>query len=186
MIGLIARVENGQDIKSWARSLTGSEFKRRTGLKVTSYALRIEKEAKKAAPVRANVLRGSIHTVIEERSNSITAKVGTNVHYGPYLEYGTGKYGPKGQPYEIKPKTKKALAWKGNSVASDIATGKSLFRSKTGRLVKSKSRAGMIVRRKVIHPGIRPRPFLGPPFERLMPHFQADLKQIVDYLGRSS
>jgi hypothetical protein len=138
--------------------------------------------------------------------------VGTNVHYGPYLEYGTGKYGPKGQPYEIKPKTKKALAWKSGSVASDLATGKLLYRSAKqkavgsdlatrkslyrrgggklstkaggGNLVKNAGSAAMILRRKVIHPGIKPRPFLGPPFERYAPQFAADLKQIVDHLGR--
>lgn len=98
MIGLIAKVEGEREIKNWARTLAGSEFKRRTALLVTSYALRIEKEAKLAAPVRANVLRSSIHAEIEERVSSITARVGTNVHYGPYLEYGTGKWGPKGQP----------------------------------------------------------------------------------------
>lgn len=184
MIGLIAKVEGAGEIKRWARGLP-TEFKRRTGLLITSTALAIEKEAKLAAPVRANILRSSIHTMIEERGYSITARVGTNVHYGPHLEYGTGKWGPKHAPYEIKPKTKKALAWKSGSVASDIATGRALFRSgKTGRLVKSRGSAAMIVRRKVIHPGIRPRPFLGPAFERHMPVFSRNLARIVEYLGK--
>lgn len=42
-----------------------------------------------------------------------TVLVGTNVEYAPYVEFGTGIYGPKGAPYEIKPKDAKALYWKG-------------------------------------------------------------------------
>lgn len=37
-------------------------------------------------------------------------EVGTNLHYAPYVEYGTGLYGPRGQ--YITPKIAKFLAWK--------------------------------------------------------------------------
>lgn len=60
-------------------------------------------------------------------ASALRVQVGTNLHYAPYVEYGTGIYGPKGQP--IRPKTAKVLAWR--------ATGGALARAglKGGKLI---------------------------------------------------
>ena len=62
---------------------------------------------------RTGTLGRSI-TVGEVHDDGTTGyvEVGTNLHYGPYVEYGTGVYGPKGVP--ITPKVAKFLAWKTN------------------------------------------------------------------------
>lgn len=68
--------------------------------KLLKKGLEIVREAKLKCPVRTGRLRASIHTETE----GYTIKVGTNVKYAPYIEYGT-------EPHEIKPKDKEALRW---------------------------------------------------------------------------
>lgn len=76
-------------------------------------ALSVESKAKAHAPIRHGLLRGSIHTQGPFLvSNDIEAKVGTNLHYSVYQEYGTGIYGKEKRP--ITPKRGKFLAWKKN------------------------------------------------------------------------
>ena len=182
MIGVAVRIEKTDEVRKWAEGLP-DEFHKRTSLLVGSYALRIEREAKKRAPVAKNILRSSIHTDISRRGQQTRAKVGTDVHYAPYLEYGTGLYGPERRAYEIKPKTKKALAFTARA-GTQLATGRALYRSATGRMVLNRRRGAKTVVRKVIHPGIHPQPFLHPPFDRLVPFFMNDLRQIVTALER--
>jgi len=182
MIGIEARIIDEAEVRKWAEGLP-DEFDRRSSLLVTSYAFRIEKEAKKRAPVAANILRPSIHAEVSKQGTQTRARIGTDVHYAPYVEYGTGLYGPEKRKYEIRPKTKKALAFVARA-GTQLSTGRALFRSRTGRLVLNRKRGARTVVRKVIHPGIRPRPFLHPPFDRLMPHFMNDLRQIVTALER--
>lgn len=56
------------------------------------------------------------------------------LEYGLYLDQGTGLYGPLRKKYEIKPKTKKALSFDMNG--SDVVV------------------------KKVMHPGIKPYPWI--------------------------
>lgn len=224
MIGVTMEVRKAADVRRWAEGLP-DEFHKRTSLLVGSYALRIEREAKRAAPVAANILRSSIHTDIRHEGKRTVARVGTDVHYGPYVEYGTGLYGPKQRAYEIRPKNKKALAFVqaagmelatgralyrktrvslttkatakgvfGGQVATQLRPGvegiykvgklgKALYRKRTTRLVKTAKGADKTVVRKVIHPGVRPRPFLHPVFDRLMPFFMNDMRQLVTHFG---
>ena len=52
----------------------------------------VENEAKKLCPVDTGQLRSSItHEVVEKEG-----RVGTNVEYAPYVEYGTGLFAAKG------------------------------------------------------------------------------------------
>lgn len=62
---------------------------------VIETALNIKTEAKNLAPFNFGQLRDSIDT--EDLSSSLTAKVGTNVEYAPYQEYGTRNMAP--QPF---------------------------------------------------------------------------------------
>lgn len=75
-------------------------------------AYRVEARAKAEAPIDKGILRGSITAQgpIHSRNN-VEAKVGTNVNYAPYQEFGTGIYAGKGM---ITPKRAKVLAWKKN------------------------------------------------------------------------
>lgn len=59
--------------------------------------LLVEREAKRLCPVVTGRLRGSITHEILEMLKEIGGRVGTNVEYGVYVEYGTSKM--DAQPY---------------------------------------------------------------------------------------
>lgn len=76
-------------------------------------------------------LRSSIRGSMVGKNHGRTyAVMGSGVNYTPFVEHGTGIYGPRGQ--RIRPRSAKALAWTPKTV--------------TGRPVKG---AGKIVRRSV-------------------------------------
>lgn len=56
----------------------------------------IERDAKKLCPVDDGELRGSIEFELKESDGVVTALVGTNKEYAPYVEIGTGLYSSKG------------------------------------------------------------------------------------------
>lgn len=66
----------------------------------------------------------------------VEVDVGTALEYAKFLEYGTGIHGPKNKAYIIRPRKKRMLAWKQGG--------------------------NVIMAKKVIHPGMPPRPFLRP------------------------
>lgn len=55
---------------------------------VMTSLIKIESGAKRRCPVRTGRLRSSIHTEIE---SDLSGSVGTNVEYGPHVEWGTVK-----------------------------------------------------------------------------------------------
>lgn len=71
-----------------------AELRPAAGKIVHATALGIEAGAKARVPVKTGTLRRSIHT---EMSGPTTARVGTSVFYGPYVEYGTVRMAPR--PY---------------------------------------------------------------------------------------
>ena len=54
--------------------------------------LLVEEDAKKLCPVETGTLRRSIHTTL----HSDYGEVGTNLHYAPYVEFGTGLFAVNG------------------------------------------------------------------------------------------
>ena len=54
--------------------------------------LLVEEEAKKRCPVETGTLRRSIHTELHDTYG----EVGTNLHYAPYVEFGTGLFATEG------------------------------------------------------------------------------------------
>ena len=121
---------------------TITEIKKRIIKAFTKTGFQIEAEAKKLCPVDTGKLRSSIYTNIED--NKVT--VGAPLKYAKNVEFGT-------PPHTIKPKNKKALAWKGAK-----------------HPVKS-----------VKHPGTRPQPFLRPAVHRgltqyLLKNIKAEMK----------
>lgn len=60
----------------------------------------IKKEAQRLCPVDTGVLQKSIKAQVERNgTNSVEASVYTNVHYAPYVEFGTGRRGSGSYPY---------------------------------------------------------------------------------------
>jgi len=84
---------------------------------VNRTAARVERGAKKRAPVDEGRLRSSIH--MRPFRGGLEIDVGTNVEYGVYQEFGTGIYAVNGDgrktPWAyIHPKTKKLVWTRGN------------------------------------------------------------------------
>lgn len=57
----------------------------------------IEVPAKAKAPVLTSNLRRSIHTEVSSSGERAEARIGTNVEYGPHVEFGTSRQ--PAQPY---------------------------------------------------------------------------------------
>lgn len=130
-------------------------------------------EARDRAPGKTGALRRGITAeepeVVGNTVRGVVGAGGQGAPYAPYLEYGTGARGeePTG-PYVIRPRFKRALAWP----APALGMPGGPFRRLSGTLrtsVRRKLQAGtlryadvLIVRKRVVHPGIAPRPFLRP------------------------
>ena len=67
---------------------------------------KIQHNIRQLVPKKTRTLNNSILTQVDYPEG----KVQVQEKYGEYVEYGTGIYGPNGQP--IRPKTKKALYFK--------------------------------------------------------------------------
>lgn len=106
------KIEGGQQIVSRANGRAIEKAGRAMIDVATLIAL---SEAKQKAPVRHNILRGSITRSL---LGPFEGTIGTNVEYAKYQEFGTGIYGPKKQM--ITPKRGRFLVFKGG-------TGKMIF-----------------------------------------------------------
>jgi hypothetical protein len=114
----------------------------------TDYAPHLSRKLKEISPGRRRGRTGQYKRgwrVMAQRGRLIVMNLAP--HSG-FLHTGTGSHGPEGMPYLIVPVKKQALAWR---------TG--------GRGAISAARAGaarggqnFIVRKSVLHPGIRPQP----------------------------
>jgi hypothetical protein len=104
---------------------------------------RVRNRAISLCPVNNGRLRASIAQEIRLESTGLVGRVGTNVEYALYVHEGTGIYGPNRRPYEIKPRSKKALAfiWKGAPTPPNGRGGKHVYK-------------------RVRVKGTRPKPFL--------------------------
>lgn len=67
----------------------GKELVRRT--------IRVQRRAKQLAPVDTGRLRSSIAYELGREGLDLVAKIGTNVHYAPHLEFGTSRM--RARPY---------------------------------------------------------------------------------------
>lgn len=104
---------------------------------------KVKNRALALCPVNGGRLRASITDQIIMEPTGPVGRVGTNVEYALFVHEGTGIYGPKGTPYTIVPRAKRALAfvWKGAPTAPN-------------------GRGGRHVYRRVTVQGTRPKPFL--------------------------
>lgn len=99
---------------------------------------RIEREVKRRTPVRTGHLRGSWAT--RTRNGGWAVIVGTDKLYARFVEEGT-------RPHEIRPRTKKVLAW---PIAGRSAAG--LGRGPQGT---RKGKGALAFARVVKHPGTK-------------------------------
>jgi hypothetical protein len=139
------------DIPDYASSMGGSlAFGPGAGVRrqivlslANAHAKAVEDEVKKNAPTESGRLRASI------RTHLINKRLGVLEAWAPYARYlheGTGIYGPKRKPIEIKPKEKKALNWKGAGHPVKRARQRGIKPSDFLRMSLAQSRAERRVR----------------------------------------
>lgn len=100
----------------------------------------------------------TISRPVKKEGMVLVGEVANTSRLALFIHEGTGLYGPNHAPYPIVPREKKALAF-------EISGGSGLG-GEAGRLV---------ITRKVIHPGIKPDPFLLRALHEIRPWF---LKQL--------
>jgi HK97 gp10 family phage protein len=76
---------------------------RQSRLQIERSAINIEREAKNLCPVDFGILRSSIAKTVDASDSGriLSAEVGTNVEYAPFVEFGTGD-GASSIPAELQ------------------------------------------------------------------------------------
>jgi HK97 gp10 family phage protein len=158
---------------------------------ISASALKIEKEAKRNAPINMGTLRQSIHATSKDK---LTHYVEVGVSYGAYLEFGTGGKVSIPSGYENY-----AATFKGNKGGSlnDMIEALTLWVKRKGLAgtysVKSGRRLGgkgvkasqdeklaRFLAIKILKNGIRPQPYLIPAYEAEKPKLIERLKKILN------
>lgn len=88
-------------------------FRRDLATLIGLWVQRLVAEAKRRAAVDTGNLRSSITGQVFVNGDTVLGVIGTNVPYGPYVEFGTGLYSTwPGAPHRrITPQAAKALRW---------------------------------------------------------------------------
>lgn len=124
------------------------------------------------------------------RATRSKAVIGNPMDIARYHEEGTGIYGPGGQPYEIRPKTRRAL-WFGTATSGvTIATrrrGQKLggrLAHVTGRPPRAFGQQPGVFATRVLHPGVRKRRQL-PTEAEVLPRLLKTTEVWMDKLERT-
>lgn len=92
-----ARVTGTDELNSTLKALAAKATGQNLAAALRAGGLVIETPAKAKAPVLTGNLRRSIHTEVSTGGEKVEARVGTNVEYGPHVEFGTSSQ--RAQPY---------------------------------------------------------------------------------------
>ena len=158
---------------------------------ISASALRIEKKAKRNAPVNLGYLRQSIHATSKDKS---THYVEVGASYGAYVEFGTGGKVSIPTGYETY-----AASFKGgkSGTLNDMIEALTLwvkrkgltgtYSVKSGRRLGGKStkaaqdlKLARFLAYKILRKGIRAQPYLIPAFEEEKPRLIENLKKILN------
>lgn len=121
-------------------------------------AMELQARVQRLAPKKTSTLVRSITTRIERvRDGVILARVGTHMHYAPYVEHGTGIHGPKHQAIEIVARKAKGLFW-----GAYNADGRP------------------IIRRRVRIAGMKPRRPFGRAIADFLPRYREIIRQELE------
>jgi HK97 gp10 family phage protein len=166
---------------------------------ISASTLKIERDAKRNAPVNFGTLRRSIHA--ESTLNGLTGKVIVDASYAPYVEFGTGGKVSVPSGYEafamqfkgVKSGTyydflMAIVEWiKRKGIRPNDATYSVKIPMKTIRRTGSKSqkfdqdvRMAERIAYAILKKGIRPQPFLIPAYEEEKPKLFNRLKKLLN------
>jgi hypothetical protein len=160
--------------KPWSPALVETAFRKAAAMQMRKAVAVVEAEAMRTSPVRTGHLRRSIASAVVVLGNEITGTVGTVTKYAPYLEMGTGIYGPRGRP--IVPVRARALRFPAGGGAGFAGPGFRL--SGQQRSGKAGANAQWQFARSV--KGIKPMHFFRDAIETTRPRFYAEIKLIPD------
>lgn len=195
---------NLSGLDSLTKRLTDMEnnLKNEVANEMSASTLRIERNAKRNAPVDIGTLRQSIHAISD--NTKLTHRVVVSAPYGPYIEFGTGGKvsipagyedfasqfrGKSGGTLEemIKALTiwvkRKGLAGTYQATAYDISSRKA---SKIKRIGSGKTKASQdeklarFLAIKILRNGIKAHPFLIPAYEEEKPKLFEKLKRLLN------
>lgn len=127
----------------------------------------IEAKAKQKVPIDNGYLKGSI----TRKVSLTTGRVGTNIKYAPYMEYGTGIYSeyPGAPKTPIRPKRGKYIVFRPKSSKGRYVT------SRTGRRYYRKGSGDVVFARQV--KGAKPHFFMRAGYQEL----ERRIGEILDY-----
>jgi HK97 gp10 family phage protein len=137
-----------KDIKRW-------EHTKNQAVKnaINESALNIQKGAKRRCPVDTGRLRSSI--AMQPYNEGFTMRVGTKVHYAPYVEFGTGKFVDVPAGVDV-PTTGRQTPWRYPESRGGVETGEMIWTS-----------------------GNKPQPFLFPASEEEKPKLVRALREAL-------
>ena len=141
MPDISVRIEGLEELQ---RRISPSQFKAVLGRGLKAAAIHLEGEVKERTPVGKT---GDLRAKTTHKGGGLRYEIGTDVKYARYVEEGTGLFGPRKRKYPIEPRNKKALAWP--------ATGQTAAGLGRGPQGTSKRGGSLIVRKRVMHPGIK-------------------------------
>lgn len=97
------------DRKQVLKRLTRVSFKKAARRWMMATAISLEHKVKSRVPTDTGNLKARIHHQTVVTANNFIARVGTNVYYAQFQEFGTGMFGPKKQ--RVYPQTATFLSW---------------------------------------------------------------------------
>lgn len=125
---------------------------------INASALQIQADAKRKCPVNINRLRSSIAIeTITQTSTEYVLRVGTNVFYAPYVEFGTGIFAVNGDGRKTPWAFKKTNTMKKYKFKTIDIEGQEYFVTR----------------------GSKPHPFLFPAYEKERPNYDKELKKVL-------
>ena len=147
---LMAQVDIKLNQKQIIDQLTGPSGA--VALDLLKRGRRVQNLAQRLAPVDQGTLRASITTEVRGTGKTLACRVGTNLKYGFYVEFGTGIYAGRG---EITAKGGGLMRWPNKNNAYRTTGGNRRYSGgKTAKYVYAKKIKGM-----------KAQPFLRPALE---------------------
>lgn len=163
MIAINLQIRNEAAIRRWCDNLERN-FMDYVERLVKLAGLDAERTAKRLVPVRHNILKSSLRLEVNRYPDRVVARMGTNVHYAPYVEYGTGIHGPRKR--RIYPRRAKALSW--------FQRGRGIY---VGGRYQAAGPGGRITVRSIA--GMKPRPYMRPALEHGSKKLMADIDRLA-------
>jgi HK97 gp10 family phage protein len=185
---------NGIDQLSKRLKDMDQKVKDSLAMELRESAMKIQKDAKRNAPVDMGTLRNSIYMDYDYQKNKLTYSIGASASYAPYIEFGTGgsvKVDPKYTSYAATFKGK----GKGGTLDEFMLALMDWVKRKgiTGTYsVKTQRRTGsrgsrmsedfdvaFAIMLKILKKGINPQPFLLPAYEAEKVNLVKKIKQAI-------